>query len=217
MRMVLKTTCVLALALVGAMGCSDDDATPSGTDAAVADSAVASDTGPGVDSSVATDAGPGSDSGPPGDGAVASDGGVRPQDYAGAWIGTWTNTTFSSTGSASLTISVDTGESTAEMELDLNGNVFGGADPAAVTFSGPYTASALTVSGTNALFGPTTFTFSSSGAITGMATPAASADVNTVEFTGTGTPTAINIAYTIRTSASAVFATGTLTFTRPAA
>ena len=74
-------------------------------------------------------------------------------DFVGNWSGQWNNTTFGSTGSTTMTLTSDATNMTAQMILDMNGNVLGGADPAPMTLDGTYTDTEFTVSATTDLFG----------------------------------------------------------------
>lgn len=74
----------------------------------------------------------------------------------GSYTGTWNNTTFNSSGGIALTLQV-TGNTGFSLVLDLGGNVFGGGDPAAETFTGTFTGSPPYVFTYNSpLFGPNT-------------------------------------------------------------
>ena len=66
-------------------------------------------------------------------------------DFIGNWDGSWTNNTFGSTGSATMTITSDPNNMAAQMMLDMNGNVLGGADPDPMTLNGNYTDTDFTV------------------------------------------------------------------------
>jgi len=145
---------------------------------------------------------------PPGGG-----GDLAPQ-LAGTWNGTWNNTTFSTLGSAHAVISVNTSNHTFTATLTLGGSVFGGSAPAPVTFSGSYsTASGVSFSGHDALFGDVTFAITPAGAISGGATNVPSANVASMTFTGTATSTAITVHYHLVLKPSGT-ADGTVTLTK---
>jgi hypothetical protein len=76
---------------------------------------------------------------------------ARARAAVGTWTGTWTNDTFGSTGPASLILSIDEEAQTLDAVLDIGGNVFGGADPDAETFSMPLLPG--TYEGSSAVFG----------------------------------------------------------------
>jgi hypothetical protein len=130
---------------------------------------------------------------------------------AGNWSGSWHNTTFSSTGTATMVVTVDDAGKTISNSLDLNGNVFGGADPAAQTVSGTYTDSLITLDSTTALFGHVTLTIDNMGKITGTLHPAG---FDSVTISGTATPTKLDMTYTIYQPANTIYAQGTLTLTK---
>ncbi|MCB9665968.1 MAG: hypothetical protein H6732_17815 [Alphaproteobacteria bacterium] len=192
-------TTVGALALVAA--CSTGDGK---------DTTDSSDTDVGGDSS---DTGDTADSGDTSDTEDTSDTGTSPTAYAGGWSGTWMNTTFSSTGDATLSIGIDQDKKEATFGLDLNGNVFNGGDPPLISLTGPYTSTELTVSVTgDSLFGDFSLTFASDGTVNGMASPPLLPGDMT--FTGTATPTAIDLTYEMDDGAGGVFASGTMNFTK---
>lgn len=133
---------------------------------------------------------------------------------AGTWTGGWVNTTFGSNGSATMTISADTIAQTFSASLDLNGNVFGLGDPPAQSFSGPYTpAGGATINATSDLFGTLSVTVSSTGQISGTATPAPGGAITKIDLTGTAAPGGITVNYTI-TFVGGSKAVGALTLTK---
>ena len=73
--------------------------------------------------------------------------------FAGNWAGQWRNNTFGSSGTITAVVTVDTIAQTFRSTTDVNGFVFGQGDPPAETFSGPYTASGASLTGTSAFFG----------------------------------------------------------------
>ncbi|MBI2828358.1 MAG: carboxypeptidase regulatory-like domain-containing protein [Acidobacteria bacterium] len=132
---------------------------------------------------------------------------------AGSWTGRWTNNTFGSSGTMTMTLAANTIAQTMQMTLDVNGSVFGGSDPAAETTSGAYTPEGATVTKTSLVFGNVTFTISSTGQITGNGTNVPSATVSRIDFTGTATPSTMNLNYTVTFRAGGT-ATGVATLTR---
>ncbi len=133
---------------------------------------------------------------------------------AGNWSGTWRNTTFGSTGGMTMTMSVDTIAQTLQIVLDVNGNVFGAGDPAPITFNGPYsTTNGLSISQSTSSFGTVTLNVTPSGQITGSATGIPGGAITRFDFTGTVTPTTINVTYTV-TFVGGATATGTATLTK---
>ena len=141
-----------------------------------------------------------------------STGDLAPQ-LAGNWTGNWSNTTFLTTGPAALTISINAAAKTYSATLTLGGNVFGGNAPGPQTLTGSYSsATGVSYSGHSDLFGDLTFTISPAGAISGSATNVPGANVSSLTFTGTATPTTIHISYslTLKTGGTA---TGVVTLT----
>jgi len=132
---------------------------------------------------------------------------------AGNWTGTWKNNTFSTQGTETLAIAVDTVAQTMNITLDVNGSVFGGADPAAETLSTTYTLTGATFTKTSPVFGNFSLAITPAGSLTGSATSVPGGSITRVDFTGTITPTLITVNYTITFNTSAT-ATGTATFAK---
>lgn len=137
----------------------------------------------------------------------------NPVPYIGTYAGNWNNLTFSTTGSATMDVAADTTAKTASMVLDLNGNVFGGGDPPAVTMNGTYNNAQMTVSATNTLFGNMTFTVDSNGHISGSAPNVPGPNVDSITFNGTITATGANLTYLIALAGGGT-ANGTLVMTK---
>lgn len=88
-----------------------------------------------------------------------------PTAFLGTWSGTWTNTTFSSTGAVSLVVAENGGVVT--FTLDMDGNVFGGSDPAAEDFTASFSGSTATLDAkTSTVYGDVTGTLNSNGSVT---------------------------------------------------
>lgn len=133
-----------------------------------------------------------------------------PAAFVGTWSGTWTNTTFSSTGAVSVVITQ--AGSDLGFSVDLDGNVFGGANPAAENFTASFDTSRATLaSTTSAVYGDVTATLNANGSITINGT---NINGQVASFTLTGdfdaTQMTCNVAITFDTNATAA-ATGTLT------
>ena len=133
--------------------------------------------------------------------------------FAGSWSGSWTNTTFGSTGPAAATITADTINQTVTVVLDLGGGVFGGGDPAPVTFTIPYTAAGGSFTSTSPAYGTITATISPTGAITATLAGVPSGGITGVTFTGTITPTTLSGTALITFTGGGT-ATSTLTLTK---
>lgn len=133
---------------------------------------------------------------------------------AGVWSGAWANTTFGSSGGATMTVTADTLAQTFEATVDLNGSVFGSGDPAPQVFSGSYAGGGADLTITSALFGNLSLQVTSAGQISGSATNIPGGGIARIDFTGTWTATAINIAYTITFVGGGGTAAGTLVFTK---
>ena len=124
-------------------------------------------------------------------------------DFVGNWSGQWNNTTFGSTGSTTMTLTSDATNMTAQMILDMNGNVLGGADPAPMTLDGTYTDTEFTVSATTDLFGEFTLSVDNMGVLTGAGINVPNTSIDKVDLSGTATPTSITINYVVTFSADA--------------
>ena len=115
----------------------------------------------------------------------------------GNWSGTWRNTTFGSTGNATLAMTIDTVAERFSGTFDLSGSVFGRGDPAPETFSGPYSTSGATLTGTSSFYGTVTATYTPGGTLSGsMVNPAP--NISRVDFSGTVTATTMDVNYTVR-------------------
>ncbi len=130
--------------------------------------------------------------------------------YLGTWAGTWTNTTFSSTGAVSAVVS-QTGD-TFSVQFDMDGNVFGGSNPALESFTASVSAvNASLVSISSSVYGTLTGTLAADGTLnaSGSAIPGG---VDTFTLTGTWTATTITANVTITFDAGgSANATATLT------
>jgi hypothetical protein len=90
---------------------------------------------------------------------------LAPSASSAIYTGTWKNTTFGSSGALKIDVTIK--DNRAKGSLDLDGNVFGGADPPAIPFNFPFnpnTAGKFKVSGT--LLGNLAGTYSKDGDLT---------------------------------------------------
>ena len=103
-----------------------------------------------------------------------------------------------------------------EATLDLDGNVFGGADPLPQTLTGILTDTGIVFAGTSAELGTYELTVDGLCSLTGRLTGLPSLTIDSVELEGTATPDGIAIAYTVHLSAlgGGGTANGTLTLER---
>ncbi len=131
--------------------------------------------------------------------------------YVGTWTGTWTNTTFSSTGGVTITVAENGGAYT--IQFDMDGNVFGGANPAPESLSATITPqNASLVAFSSNVYGNLTGTLAANGALTASGT-AIPGQVDTFTLTGTWTATGISANVTINFDAGGS-ANGTATLTK---
>lgn len=135
---------------------------------------------------------------------------LNPAAFLGTWSGTWTNTTFSSTGAVTIVVSEAGGVVT--VNVDMDGSVFGGGDPAAEDFTATFSGTTGTLDPkTSAVYGDVTATLNSNGSVTVNGVNIAG---QVASFTLTGTWGAsqidVNVAITFD-DASTAAANGTLT------
>lgn len=132
--------------------------------------------------------------------------------FSGQWSGDWNNTTFGSTGTVTLTITVND-DGTADFTLDVDGQVFGAADPPAMTFSGTYDADGAHIAVTgDALFGDVTIDATADGAFTLDAINIPAPGIAGFSALGTATPDGVDMTYIVTfDDGTTAEGTGTLT------
>gem|GEM_PF-1262227 len=154
-----------------------------------------------------------------GGGGTTTGGGtpLNPVPFVGTYTGQWNNTTFGSSGASTMVIGADTGASTLTMSLDLDGNVFGGANPPADNLTGTYTTTQAVINGVSPVFGNLSFTIDAAGNFNGGSNDVPGTSVQSITYTGTITSTAVNLNYVITFEAGAGGGTavGTLQMTKP--
>lgn len=142
-----------------------------------------------------------------GGGSVAFD----PAAFLGTWSGTWNNTTFSSSGAVTVVVTETAG--TLTVNVDMDGGVFGGADPAAENFTATFSGTTATLTPqTSAVYGDVTATMNGNGQFTIRGQDIAGS-VDRFVLTGTWGATEIDGSVTI-TFDSAATAAGTATLTK---
>jgi hypothetical protein len=134
------------------------------------------------------------------------------QTFAGEWTGEWNNTTYGSTGPIAMAVAVDAETHLVTLTIDLGGSVFGMGDP------GPFDVSldlsmAPPYSDFVDLFGVTTVDMQATGDFTLEALEVLVPGITSFEATGTATPTAIDLDYTVVFDGGGE-AVGTATITR---
>ena len=139
----------------------------------------------------------------------------NPITYVGNYIGTWNNTTFGSTGPASFNIAVDTNTHLATMLMDLDGPVFGAANPPADNLVGTYDGSGLSVTAQSPTFGALTFNIDGGGTFSGGSNDVPGTTVRSITYNGTVTGNTIFLTYVITFENNSPVASGTLTATKP--
>lgn len=122
--------------------------------------------------------------------------------------GTWTNTTFASTGDVTANVVFDTTTNVVTVVFDINGNVYGGADPAPETFTLDMTdfinTGTATLTFTSAVYGDVsatlTFYTDNTGIFSGTATNAPNAAITNASFSGTFEISGSAVSFTIDTA-----------------
>jgi hypothetical protein len=145
---------------------------------------------------------------------VAGATGFDPMAYAGTWLGEWNNTTFGSSGAASATITVDTDSRTFTMVSDLDGFVFGASDPPPETYTGSYDDNGVSLTATSDTFGTTQVTVTPDGRVSGSSTGVPNPSIDSVQYSGTITPTTYTLDYTVVFSGNSGTAEGVVTMTK---
>jgi hypothetical protein len=118
----------------------------------------------------------------------------NPANLIGTWNGQWNNNTFSTTGAARM-IGSSGGGNSVVMNLDLDGPVFGGGDPAAEDITGTATSNTLAVNEHTTLFGDFVLDIDSQGHITGQGLHIVSPDVSAISLNGTAIQGKMTINY----------------------
>lgn len=122
---------------------------------------------------------------------------VNPAAFVGSWVGTWSNTTFGSVGAAAWTIAIDESTGIVTLTTDLDGTVFGATDPLPERYMAQLGPNGVTFTAMSATFGDFTLTINSDGTMTGTGLNVPAAGIDEFTFTGTITPTQINLNYTV--------------------
>jgi hypothetical protein len=113
------------------------------------------------------------------------------------FVGSWVNTTFNSTGAASFTVDISGAD--VSFTVDLDGFVFGGADPGALTLTGTIAGDTATLTALDhPTYGDASGTFNLvTGAIEAQMTDLPNPSIDRVSITGTGSPSAIALDYVV--------------------
>jgi len=93
--------------------------------------------------------------------------GFDPAWLVGTWTGLWYNTTFASQGDATFTVAWTPDNQTLSITVDLDGNVFGGADPPPENFKAKFGRNGFTFSGASQSFGFVSVDISPDGTVSG--------------------------------------------------
>lgn len=133
-------------------------------------------------------------------------------DFTGAnsvtVAGTWTNVTFGSTGDVTAAITFNATTNIATIVFDIDGSVYGGADPAAETFTLDMTDfinnGTATLTATSAVYGDIsvtlTFYTDNTGIFSGTATNEPTGQVTNATFSGTFSVSGSSVSFTINNS-----------------
>ncbi len=94
-----------------------------------------------------------------------------PSQLAGNFTGAWNNTTFGSTGAARLNLSINSTTNVATINIDVDGNVFGGPDPPAETWTCTVTLEGCKATFISPVFGAGIFVLRPDGTLYIRSTP----------------------------------------------
>lgn len=122
--------------------------------------------------------------------------------------GTWTNTTYGSTGDVTVNVVFDTTTNVATINFDIDGNVYGGVDPAPEIFTLNMTDfinnGTATLTFTSAIYGDVTATLTfytdNTGVFSGTAVNAPNPAVTNASFSGTFEISGSAVSFTIDTA-----------------
>jgi len=126
----------------------------------------------------------------------------------GPWTGVWTNTTFGSSGDMKIDVQVDSDAMVMTIGMDLGGNVFGAADPAAEALSIPIGPGAAT--GTSPTLGDWSITVEEGGEFELVTTNLPAIPAGSATVTGTITGTTMTAAYEVDFGDGSAPAVGTI-------
>lgn len=131
--------------------------------------------------------------------------------WDGTWDGQWVNQTFNSTGGATFDVDVNVATQTIAVTADLDGAVFGQADPPPINMSLQYTDSGVSATVNGTQLGDLAFTIDESGNVQGSFTNVPGGGIARVDFTGQRVGNTLTINYTVQFSGGGNPATGVLT------
>lgn len=104
--------------------------------------------------------------------------------YAGNWTGTWQSLDRSRQGAATVVVTLNQIAGTFTVDLDLEGEVFPGTDPAPVSFQGTYSDDGGAASAEDTSLGDLQLTVGSGGNIAGNFSRVPHAAVRRIDFGG---------------------------------
>ncbi|MBD3293515.1 MAG: hypothetical protein GF393_11365 [Armatimonadia bacterium] len=131
--------------------------------------------------------------------------------WDGTWDGQWLNQTFNSTGDASFEITVDEVAQTLAIVADMDGAVFGQADPPPINLNLQYTDAGANGNMAGTPLGDLAFTIDANDNIQGRFTNIPNAAIDEVTFTGQRNGNTITLNYTVQFAGGGNPATGTVT------
>ncbi len=134
--------------------------------------------------------------------------------WEGTWVGQWTNTTFSSTGPATIAIAEGLVAGTADVNFDMDGAVFGQADPPAVQMTVAYDDTGIDAQVNGTQLGDLAFTIDANDNVQGSFTNVPGGGIARVDFTGQRNGNTITINYTVTFAGGGGTAAGNLVVTK---
>jgi len=132
--------------------------------------------------------------------------------YAGNWTGNWVNNASQNKGTGTMAIVLDTPAQTMQFTVVFFGLVFGIQNPPPLSFTGPYTATSVSVNVPTPV-GTLTATIAAGGQITGNVVAGPGLPITRIDFTGTATPNLVTINFTLSLTGGGT-APGVLTFSK---
>lgn len=134
--------------------------------------------------------------------------------WEGTWAGQWTNTTFSSVGPATIVIAQGPTVGTADVTFDMDGAVFGQADPPAISMTVNYDNTGINAQVNGTQLGDLAFTITANDSVQGSFTNVPGGGIARVDFTGQRNGNTITINYTVTFAGGGGTARGNLVVTK---
>jgi len=151
-----------------------------------------------------------------GNGGGNGTGGFDATAYEGTWSGQWTNQTFATQGPITMTIDATptgTQSGTADLQIDLGGNVFGQLSPNPINIQLAWDENGATGSVPGTQIGDISLSIGADGGIQVDVTNVPASAIESVSVNGTSDANSISLNYTINFTAGGP-ATGVINLTK---